>query len=112
MVKLICITCPRGCHLTVDDQNVVSGNLCPKGAVYALSEINDSRRTVTTTVKISGAFSPRCPVKTEAPVPKSLMFEVMKEINNTEIKSPVRVGDVIIENVLGTGINVISAKTM
>ncbi len=112
MVKLICITCPRGCHLTVDDQNNVSGNLCPKGAIYALTEISDSRRMITSTVKISGTHSPRCPVKTEAPVPKSLMFEVMKEINKTELKSPVKVGDVVIENVLGTGVNVVSAKTM
>ncbi len=114
MIKLICIVCPRGCNLTVDDQNgnAVSGNLCPRGATYAITEVTDSKRTITTTVKISGTYSPRCPVKTAAPIPKSLMFEIMKEINKIEISSPVNVGDVVIENVLGTGVNVVSSKSM
>lgn len=114
MIKLVCIVCPRGCHLTVDEANgnAVSGNLCPRGAVYAMTEVTDSRRTITTTVKISGGYCPRCPVKTEKAIPKSKMFKIMNEINQLEIKSPVKVGDVIIENVCGTGVNVISTKTM
>jgi len=114
MINLVCIICPRGCRLTVDENNgnAVSGNLCPRGAAYALSEVTDSRRTITSTVKIEGSWCQRCPVKSERPIPKGLMFEAMRELNNTTIKAPVKVGDVVLENVCGTGINFISTKTM
>ncbi|MBE6669284.1 MAG: DUF1667 domain-containing protein [Ruminococcaceae bacterium] len=114
MINLVCIICPRGCRLTVDEKhgNAVSGNLCPRGAAYALSEVTDSRRTITSTIKIEGSYCQRCPVKSERPIPKGLMFEAMKELNAASIKAPVKVGDVVLENVCGTGINFISTKTM
>lgn len=114
MINLVCIICPRGCRLTVDEKNgnAVSGNLCPRGLAYAASEVTDSRRTITSTIKIEGSYCGRCPVKTERPIPKALMFEAMKELNSATIQAPVKVGDVVLENVCGTGINFISTKNM
>lgn len=114
MKKFICIVCPRGCHLTVDEENgnAVSGNKCPRGEAYAISEVTNPTRTVTSTVKITGIEASRCPVKTQKPIPKGKVFEVMKEINKVEITSPVKTGDTVIENVCGTGVNVIATKSM
>ena len=114
MKNLICIGCPKGCHLTVDEENDyrVTGNGCQIGADYGRSEIMDPRRVLTSTVKISGAPYRRCPVRTSSAVPKPMLFDVMSEINKAQIVSPVKRGDIVISNVLGTGADVIVTKDM
>ncbi|MDK0965640.1 DUF1667 domain-containing protein [Clostridium perfringens] len=114
MVKeLICIVCPRGCHLKVDTElEKVSGNTCKRGEIYGLNEVKNTTRIVTSTVKIDGCDNIVVPVKTEEPIPKGMIFDVMKEINKASVKLPIKVGDVIIEDVLGTGISIVSAKTV
>ncbi|MBE5956995.1 MAG: DUF1667 domain-containing protein, partial [Lachnospiraceae bacterium] len=69
-------------------------------------------RVITTTVAIEGGIYRRIPVKTAGDIPKGMIFDIMDEINKVVVKSPIKVGDVIIENVLGTGVNVVSAKNM
>lgn len=114
MINLVCIICPRGCRLTVDEENgnSVCGNLCPRGAVYAHSEVTDSRRTITTTVKIEGGAYERCPVKSEKPIPRSLIFDAMRELNSITIHAPIKVGDTILEDVCNTGIRFIATRSM
>ncbi|EGT4140044.1 DUF1667 domain-containing protein [Clostridium perfringens] len=114
MVKeLICIVCPRGCHLTVDTElEKVTGNTCKRGEIYGLNEVKNPTRIVTSTVKIDGCDNIVVPVKTEEPIPKRMIFDVMKEINKASVKLPIKVGDVIIEDVLGTGVSIVSAKTV
>jgi CxxC motif-containing protein len=114
MTELICIVCPQGCHLKVDEENgyEVKGNSCPRGAEYGKKELVNPTRVITTTVAIEGGIYRRIPVKTAGDIPKGMIFEIMDEINKVVVKAPVKVGDVIIENVLGTGVNVVSAKTM
>ena len=114
MTNLICITCPKGCHLCVDEQNdyAVTGNSCPRGAVYGKSELLHPVRTVTSTVRIEGASIPRLPVKTNKPLPKEKMFDCMELLNSIEVHSPVHVGDVLAANILGTDVNIVSAKTL
>ena len=114
MKELICIVCPRGCHLKVDENNdyAVTGNSCPRGEEYGRNEILNPRRVITSTVKISGAAYRRCPVRTNEAIPKALMFEAMKELEKVEIASPVKRGDKVIENLLGTGISIIVTKDM
>ena len=114
MTELICIVCPQGCHLKVDEANdyKVTGNGCPRGAEYGKKELVNPTRVITTTVAIEGGIYRRIPVKTAGDIPKGMIFEIMDEINKVVVKAPVKVGDVIIENVLGTGVNVVSAKTM
>ena len=114
MKELICIVCPRGCHLSVDEENgyAVSGNNCPRGAEYGSRELRAPVRTVTSTVKIEGAIYRRCPVRTSEAIPKSLMMDVMKEIEGITAVSPVKRGQVLIENLLGTGADLIVTKDM
>lgn len=110
MKELICIVCPKGCHLEVDTENEkVTGNTCKRGEVYGLNEVKNPTRVVTSTIRIKDGGV--VPVKTENPIPKSMIFDVMKEINNSEATLPVKVGDILIEDVLGTGVNIIAAKS-
>ena len=80
MKELICITCPKGCHLKVDEETfAVTGNGCPRGAVYGANELRNPVRVVTSTVIVEGPAR-RLPVKTDRAIPKGKMFEVMEEI--------------------------------
>jgi len=114
MKELICIVCPKGCHLKVDETNdyAVTGNGCPRGAEYGKAELTNPTRVVTSTVRCHGASLPRCPVKTDGVVPKGKIFDVMKALDEVELTAPVTVGQVVIENVCGTGANVVAARTM
>ena len=109
---LTCIICPRGCALNIeltDDGKIksVSGNACKRGLTYADDECTNPKRSVTSTVKCEGGGL--IAVKTSTSIPKSLVFECMKEINRARAKSDVKIGDVIIENVLGTGADIIAS---
>lgn len=113
MAKIICITCPKGCHLTVDEVTYeVTGNNCPRGAVYGKNELTAPTRVITSTVAVSGGEICRCPVRTASPIPKGKMLDVMEAIHAVRLVSPVRIGDVVIENVCGTGVNVIATRNI
>jgi CxxC motif-containing protein len=112
MTEIICITCPKGCHLKVDEENdyAVTGNSCPRGAEYGKNELKNPVRVVTSTVKTTSKDYPRCPVKTKGTVPKSKMFEVMSLINDVTLDVPIKSGDVIIKDILNTGIDLVACK--
>ena len=114
MKELICIVCPRGCHLKVDEANdyAVTGNSCPRGAEYGRNECTHPTRVLTTTVKIDGAAYRRCPVRTERAIDKSLLFKAMDALNGVTLHAPVPVGDVALETVCGTGVNVIVTREL
>lgn len=114
MKELICIVCPKGCHLKVDENNdySVTGNSCPRGVEYGKKELIAPTRVITSTVKVRGAIYSRCPVKTAAPIPKELIFDAMKLLNDVELESPVRVGDVVVEDICGTGIAFVAARNL
>ena len=108
--QLTCIGCPRGCALEVElgesgEVLSVSGNICPRGKVYATDECTNPRRVVTTTVRCADGIV--VPVKTEGSIPKSLVFEAMKQINKVRPEGDLKIGDVVIENVAGTGVRVL-----
>ena len=90
MKELICIVCPKGCHLRVDEDNgyAVTGNGCPRGAEYGKIELTHPTRVVTSTVKCQGAAHPRCPVKTNQAIPKELIFQAMKALDGVELAGP------------------------
>ena len=115
-MELTCIVCPRGCTISYDIENGeavnITGNTCPRGKEYCETEIKAPTRMVTSTVPIKGSVYHQIPVITSAPIPKGSIFEVMDEIHNTSVEAPINVGDVIIENVAGTGINILAARTM
>ena len=112
MKELICIVCPRGCHLSVDDNLNVTGNSCPRGEAYAKAELTHPTRTLTSTVKIVSKNEPRCPVKSNNPLPKELIFKAMEEINHVKISAPVHIGDVIIKDIFNTGVDIVSTKNI
>ena len=107
---LICIICPRGCHLHVDENMNVTGNSCPRGAVYAKQELTNPTRTITSTVHCDSSVLPVCPVKTSSPIPKGKIFEVMEEINKAEVHVPVHIGDVVKADIAGTGSDLVSTR--
>jgi len=113
--SIICTVCPVGCNIEVemtDNKEIVSitGNTCKRGLVYAENECINPKRTLTTTVFCDNGEI--LSVKTSEAVPKELLFECMKEINKTVAKAPVKIGEVIIENILNTGANVIACANV
>ena len=114
MKELVCIVCPKGCRLHVDEENdySVTGNSCPRGAEYGHNEIKNPTRVLTSTVRLDGGIYRRCPVKTDKAVPKGLLLDIMHQLNAVSLKSPVESGQVVIENVCGTDANVIVTKSL
>lgn len=112
---IICIICPKGCHVTVNTENdpwVTEGNACARGAVYALQETKDPRRTLTATVAITGAAIARCPVATSAPIPKVYLMDAMVRLNALTIHAPVTAGDILIPDFGGEGIHLIATRSL
>jgi CxxC motif-containing protein len=113
-MKMICINCPRGCEMTVEEVNsriVVQGNACPRGENYAISEMTHPERMVTVLVKVAGRKKP-LPVKTSKPVLKSKISEVLQEASCAVALLPVKIGDVIVVNVAKTGANLVATANM
>lgn len=110
MRKLICIVCPRGCHLEVDENLNVTGNYCKRGETYARNELTSPKRKVTSTIEVIGGNVKRVSVITENEIPKDKIFEVMREIQKTVVYAPLAINSIVIENVLGLGVNIITTK--
>ena len=115
-VNLICIGCPLGCPLTVEmegnEVKSVSGNTCPRGDPYAKKELTNPTRIVTSTVRVAGGKLAMVSVKTESDIPKGKIFDCVKALKDVEVIAPVKIGDVIVENVAGTGVNIIATKNV
>lgn len=114
MTELICIVCPKGCHLHVDEQNnyAVTGNSCEKGAAYGKKELVNPTRVVTSTVRIHGSACRRLPVKTDSDIPKALVFDAVRLLDEVDVTAPVAIGDIIRKDVLGTGVNFVATKSI
>ena len=110
MKELICIVCPRGCHLKVDEDLTVTGNFCPRGADYAKAELTHPTRVVTSTVRLTGGAYRRVPVKTSAPIPKERIPELMAASAAVEAAAPVHVGDILVPDILHTGADLVVTR--
>ncbi len=103
--EMICINCPMGCSLTVtkaDDGTItVTGNTCKRGETYGITEMTAPKRVVTSIVKVDNREDTFVSVKSAAPITKSKMFEAMDIIRAAKISAPVKIGDVVIKNILG-----------
>ena len=114
MKELICINCPLGCHLSVDDNDAanikVSGNTCPRGVTYAVAEVTQPKRMVTSSVTVVGSKTKRVSVKTSAPIEKSKIFDCLNEIKNITATAPVAIGDVLLANVCGSGVDIVATR--
>lgn len=114
--NLTCIGCPMGCALTVEMENgevvSVTGNTCKRGDVYARKEVTAPTRIVTSIVRVNGGEIAMVPCKTATDIPKEKIFDIMKEINRVQVSAPVMIGDVLLENVAGTGVSVVATKNV
>ena len=122
MKKVItCIVCPIGCDISVDYQKThlngikvieVEGNVCAKGKEFVIKEMENPERTITSSIKIENGELPLISVRTSKPVPKSKIFEIINIINTIIVKAPIRCNDVIVENILDLGVNIISTRSV
>ena len=113
---ITCINCPVGCRMkvTLNDRGEfvsVSGNTCPRGEKYARQECTLPLRMITAVIPASGSSTPLS-VKTAQPVPKHLIFSVMDELKKVQVSAPVRMGQVILPDVCGTGVNIIATRPL
>ena len=110
--ELTCICCPMGCSLKIEVENneilSVTGNTCKRGDIYARKELTNPTRIVTSTVRVKG--KEMASVKTKTDIPKGKIMDCLKEMKNIEIEAPVHIGQIIIEDVAGTGVPVVATK--
>ena len=112
--ELICIVCPKGCRLTVDEENAykVTGQQCPRGIEYGREELQNPVRVLTSTVVLEGGAHSRLPVRTDRPIPKSELFGCIKALEKLRVHAPVQMGQVLAENFCGTGADLIASRSM
>lgn len=115
MEQLVCIVCPRGCTMTLEDTPAglsVTGNACPRGKAFAVAERTQPMRTLCTTVATIYDAVPMLPVRVDGEIPKDRIFDVMAAINAATVTHPVRRGDVILHDVCALGANVIATSDL
>lgn len=114
--NLTCIGCPLGCSLTVEMENgevtSVTGNTCKRGDVYARKEVTNPTRIVTSSVKVNGGKLKMVSCKTKEDIPKGKIFEVSQALASVVVEAPVKIGDVVLANVAGTGVDVVATKNV
>lgn len=108
--EFICIVCPRGCHISVDDNNNITGYTCVRGLNYVKQELVDPRRCLTSTFKVNDGEILVCPCKSSINVPKDKAKDIVKELDKISVDAPIKMHQVIIENVLGLGVDIIATK--
>ncbi|MBQ7464491.1 MAG: FAD-dependent oxidoreductase [Lachnospiraceae bacterium] len=114
--KMTCVRCPNGCLLSVekgtDGTLKVTGNLCPRGEAYAVSEFTAPMRTLTTTVRVKNGTTKALPVKTSADIPKEKLLECIRALTDVEVAAPKRTGDIIVKNIADTGSDIIATGSV
>ena len=112
--QIICTVCPRGCHMTVKGNDGVVESVenysCPRGLEYAKTEFTAPVRILTTLVKIQGKDNELLPVRSNKPILQSKIFDCMQEIKKVTATAPISRYDVIIENICGTGVDIVATK--
>jgi CxxC motif-containing protein len=110
-----CIICPTGCLVHVENVNgelIIEGHSCKRGEDYAREEFVAPKRILTTTIRVENGFLPLVPVRSDKPIPKDRLEETLKEIAGLKSKAPIKMGDILIENVLGLDINIIASRDL
>jgi CxxC motif-containing protein len=112
--RVTCTVCPIGCEIEVlaerDEIMDIRGYRCPKGRDYAFEEIRDPKRIVMTVLRVRGGDLPTVSVKTDKSVPKRLMFKIIADLSELELEAPIKLGQVIIEDILNTHANVVATR--
>ena len=113
-MDMICIVCPKSCRIKAlpGEPPEISGYSCKRGYQFALDELTDPKRTVCTTVRTAFPAPPVLPVKTSKEIPKGRIFDLMREINSFTLEKRVGRGDVVIENILSLGADIIATSDL
>ena len=113
---LTCIGCPLGCTVEVTTENgqilSVTGNTCKRGEDYARKEVTNPTRIVTSTVRVIGGKADMVSVKTKEDIPKGKIFDCVKSLKGVEVEAPVHIGDVIVPDAAGTGVDIVATKNV
>ncbi|MFW9822028.1 MAG: DUF1667 domain-containing protein [Candidatus Thorarchaeota archaeon] len=110
-----CIVCPTGCLVHVENvagELIIEGHSCKRGEVYAREEFVAPRRILTTTMRVESGFLPLIPVRSDKPIPKEKLQETLRKIALKQVKAPIKMGDILIENVLGLEVNIIASRDL
>jgi CxxC motif-containing protein len=113
--EIRCIVCPTGCLVHVENVNgelIIEGHTCQRGEDYAREEFIAPKRILTTTIRVENGFLPLIPVRSDLPIPKEKLQDTLKEIAKTVVKAPIKMGDVLLEKVLGLDVNIIASRDM
>lgn len=114
--EFICITCPVGCTINaqVEGQELVGlhGHACARGEAFVREELTNPRRMLTTTVRVRGGKLPLVPVRSSAPLPQHMLFDVARALRKVELEAPVKEHQVVLENVLDTGVDIITSRPL
>ncbi|WP_448516093.1 DUF1667 domain-containing protein [Pseudothermotoga sp.] len=116
MEKIVCVLCPMGCKIKYNAEDgkivAVEGNRCPRGLSYLEEELKEPKRIVPTSVRVVNGELPLASVKTSKPIPKRLIPKFMELVKQVQIEAPVKAGDVIMKNVLDTGVDVVATRSV
>ena len=114
--KIICVSCPMGCRMTIQSKDgkitSIIGNACPKRIKYAEEEFINPLRILPVTVKVIGGELPLVSVKTEKAILKRLLLKAMAEIAEIEVEAPVKIGQVIKYDLMGTGVSLVATRNI
>lgn len=114
--NLTCIGCPMGCLITVKLENGevqrVAGNTCKRGDNYARKEVTHPMRIVTSSVHVTGGTIPMVSVKTAHDIPKEKIMDIMASIEHVRVAAPIKIGDVIVADAAGTGVDIVATKNV
>ena len=113
--EIRCIVCPTGCLVHVENINgelIIEGHLCKRGEEYAREEFIAPKRILTTTMRVENGFLPLVPVRSDNPIPKEKLEETLKQIAKAKVKAPIKMGDILLEKVLGLDINIIASRDL
>lgn len=115
-MNITCIVCPLGCSIDIEEENEsiveINGYSCPRGKEFAESEFYNPKRVVTTIVAIDGGEQLYLPVISDGQVPKQMLWDCVELLKRTKVRPPIEMGDIVVEDILDTGINIISAKSI
>jgi len=112
---IVCIGCPSGCEIEVTETDYAlkfEGNTCKKGEEYAIEEFKDPKRILTTTLQVENGILPLIPVRSDNPLPKAKLFDCMEYLSTLKVTAPIKMGQILVENILQLGINIIASRDL
>lgn len=114
ITEITCVCCPNNCKVQVDETNgnAVTGNRCSNGEAFAIHELTNPKRRITAEVRVSGANTDRCPVKTDCVVPLETVKNIAAVLEELVIPAPIYVSQVIVRDIAGTGANLVACKSI